>query len=109
MYTDFADGINTLFYDACTVIGLVFGEEEAAAGKLVDAIREQARMHTVSSTVGLPSILLLVACPINGYDNFSKYNTMGLMEKQCQYSLNHCISFYSTPEFCTDLVDNLLS
>ena len=48
MYADFADGINTVFYDANTVIGLVFGEEEAAAGKLVEAIREQARMHTVS-------------------------------------------------------------
>ena len=48
MYTDFADGINTVFYDANAVIGLVFGEEEVAAGKLVEAIREQARMHTVS-------------------------------------------------------------
>ena len=48
MYADFADGINTVFYDANTVIGLVFGEEEAAAGKLVEAIREQARMHSVS-------------------------------------------------------------
>ena len=48
MYTEFADGINTVFYDANSVIGLVFGEEETAAGKLVDAIREQARMHVVS-------------------------------------------------------------
>ena len=48
MYSEFADGINTVFYDANAVIGLVFGEEEAAAGKLVEAIREQARMHTVS-------------------------------------------------------------
>ena len=48
MYTEFADGINTVFYDVNTVIGLVFGEEEAAAGKLVEAIREQARMHAVS-------------------------------------------------------------
>ena len=48
MYTGFADGIDTLFYDANSVIGLIFGEEEAAAGKLVEAIREQARMHTVS-------------------------------------------------------------
>ena len=48
MYTEFADGINTVFYDANAVIGLVFGEEEAAAGKLVESIREQARMHTVS-------------------------------------------------------------
>ena len=48
MYTEFADGINTVFYDANSVIGLVFGEEEAAAGKLVEAIREQARMHAVS-------------------------------------------------------------
>ena len=48
MYTEFADGINTVFYDANSVIGLVFGEEEASAGKLVEAIREQARMHAVS-------------------------------------------------------------
>ena len=48
MYTEFADGINTVFYDANSIIGLVFGEEEAAAGKLVEAIREQARMYTVS-------------------------------------------------------------
>ena len=48
MYTEFADGINTVFYDANSVIGLVFGEEEAAAQKLVDAIQEQARMHMVS-------------------------------------------------------------
>ena len=47
MYTEFADGINTLFYDANAVIGLVFGEEKAAAGKLVEAIHKQARMHTV--------------------------------------------------------------
>lgn len=50
MYTEFADGINTVFYDANAVIGLVFGEEEAAAGKLVEAIREQARMHTEEKT-----------------------------------------------------------
>ena len=48
MYTGFADGINTLFYDANSVIGLVFGDEDAAAGKLIDAIQEQARMHMVS-------------------------------------------------------------
>ena len=48
MYTEFADGINTVFYDANSVIGLVFGEEEASARKLVEAIREQARMHAVS-------------------------------------------------------------
>ena len=71
MYTDFAGGINTLFYDACTVIGLVFGEEEAAAGKLVDAIREQARMHTVSCTISHPLVLLPVACPINIYEKLT--------------------------------------
>ena len=48
MYTEFADGINTLFYDANSVIGLVFGDEDAAAGKLIEAIQEQARMHMVS-------------------------------------------------------------
>ena len=33
MYTEFADGINTVFYDANSVIGLVFGEEEASAAR----------------------------------------------------------------------------
>ena len=55
MYTEFADGINTVFYDVNSVIGLVFGEEEAAAGKLVEAIREQARMHTVSEVYIFPT------------------------------------------------------
>ena len=61
MYTGFVDGINTLFYDANSVIGLVFGDEDAAAGKLIEAIQEQARLHMVSEVYFFPQVISNVA------------------------------------------------
>ena len=61
MYTEFAGGINTLFYDCNSVIGLIFGEEEAAVGKLIEAIHEQARMHIVSEVYFFPQVISNVA------------------------------------------------
>jgi hypothetical protein len=49
LYLEYAGGLNSVFFDLHTVIGLCFGGEPTAAGKIANTIQEQARMHRVCS------------------------------------------------------------
>jgi hypothetical protein len=47
LYLEYAGGLNSVFFDLHTVIGLCFGSEATAACNVANTIKEQARMHRV--------------------------------------------------------------